>query len=192
MKAVPGAEAEDDRWIATYVGGLDASKRIDVLIHVAQCVHGIDSRFLLVIGGRGDMEEEVKNAAENPWLEYVKQVDDYAKALIASRAYVMLIPGRVGLAAIDSFVMETPIGVMEYEFHAPEFEYLTASSSVVVENNEDSYVSAIVELMNDPELFTNLTRNARADARKYLITDMVEKFAFGINSALDENRSPKR
>jgi glycosyltransferase involved in cell wall biosynthesis len=189
IKDVSNVEFDDDRWVATYIGGLDAAKRIDVLIRVAKRVHEIDPRFLLFVGGKGDMEEYVKNADESPWLEYLGNVDDRAKARIASRARMMLIPGRVGLAAIDSFVMETPIVAMGWEFHAPEFEYLTSANSVVVSNDENSYLAAILDFMNDPGRLTSLTNNASADADKYPIAAMIDNFACGIVAALGKNRS---
>ena len=41
-----------------------------------------------------------------------------------SRANLMLIPGLVGLAVVDSFAAQCPVVTTDFRGHSPEFEYI--------------------------------------------------------------------
>jgi glycosyltransferase involved in cell wall biosynthesis len=174
----------DGRWVATYIGGLDGSKRIDVLLRAAARLYELDPRFLLIVGGQGSMESEVRALSGQPWLEYLGSVGTEEKALLAGRSKIMMIPGRVGLAAIDSFAMATPIVTMAWEYHAPEFEYLTSTNSLVVHGDEAAYVSAIAELMKDKSRVDALSVGATLSAKDYPIARMNDNFADGIELSI--------
>jgi glycosyltransferase involved in cell wall biosynthesis len=182
----PAPAEPGHRWAATYIGGLDAPKRIDVLLEVAERAYAADPRFLLYVGGRGSWERELMSRAGAPWLEYLGSVGPSHKAWLGRHARVMLIPGRVGLAAVDSLALGLPIITVDWLYHAPEFEYLSIENSVVVPESAgvDGYLAAVVELMRDDERVAALRRAALADAELYTLDGFVERFAGGIDNVL--------
>jgi len=182
---------QNGRWVATYIGGLDESKRIDVLLRAAEQLYELDIRFLLTIGGHGSMEPDVRALANKPWLEYLGTVGTTEKAALAARCRIMMIPGRVGLAAIDSFTMATPIVTMSWDYHAPEFEYLNNTNSVVVDGDEHAYVAAIAELMSDQLRVDLLSSGAALSAKDYPLTRMRDSFANGIETATRSDGRPE-
>ncbi|GEP47114.1 glycosyltransferase family 4 protein [Microbacterium saccharophilum] len=181
-----GSVAEGDqlkeRWIGVYIGGLDHTKRIDYLLQVAAEVHKRDPRFILVIGGRGEDESLVRAAATRPWCHYLGPVGNSEKAWLSRHAKVSLIAGRVGLAAIDSFEMGLPVVCEAWQYHAPEFEYLSEENAFIASPGEMSEL--VGRVMGDPNRLRSVRDNARASAEAYSHARMVERFHSGITAAM--------
>lgn len=166
-----------------YVGGIDSSKRIDRLLAVGARVHSVDSRFKLIIGGRG-ADEHLLTRASVPWLDYRGVMDSAQKAHAASEASAMVIAGRVGLAVVDAFAMGLPVITTEWEFHAPEFEYLSDDNAIVAADSESELAAAVLKFMRSRSLRTKLTAGSRRSARGLTVEDMADSFEKGILDAL--------
>jgi glycosyltransferase involved in cell wall biosynthesis len=99
------------------------------------------------------------------------------KRILAEIATCILMPGRVGLIAIDSFQMGLPIISTHFDFHAPEFEYLiNGKNSLISENDIQSYVEAIAEYLNDSSLQIQLKLGAQESERHYSLYNMQNGF----------------
>jgi len=97
----------------------------------------------------------------------------------------MLIPGRVGLVAVDSFEMGLPIVTTDWPLHAPEFEYLSNNrNSIISQDSLNDYVANVIDVLNDKERMHELRANCFEDARKYSIEQMVSNFHAGVLKAL--------
>lgn len=176
-----------DRWVAAYIGGLDEPKRIPVLLEASRELHRADPRFLLVVAGRGELETEIARLEDEPWLLYIGEAGAPEKAWLASFAKLLMIPGRVGLVAVDSFAMGLPIVTRSGERHAPEFEYLNEGNSVVTSNGAGAMelAEAVRALMADSVKLETLRAGCEASAQQYTLESFVSRFASGTLRALD-------
>ncbi|MHD0300603.1 glycosyltransferase family 4 protein [Rhodococcus qingshengii] len=175
-------------WTALYVGGLDESKRLDFLLEASRRVHAQDPRFQLIVIGNGRDRGKVEAAAREDWCTYLGSSPLAEKFPAVKDCAVILMPGRVGLAAVDSFAIEAPIVTTDWAWHAPEFEYLTDQNSITTEDRVDDYADRILDLMRSPTTVQNLQQQCANTAEQMSIDDMATRFTAGLVSALDSKR----
>jgi len=170
-----------------FIGGLDESKRLNFLIEAADMAYKTDSDFRLIVAGSGEGRSTIAEAAQHrPWLVHLGPLFAADKATALSASDVLLMPGRVGLVAVDSFAAGRPIITTEWPFHAPEFEYLMPGRNSVVTNNDvASYSDAIVATLNDRASLSRLQDRALESAGEYTIVRMASNFLGGLKSLLD-------
>lgn len=109
-----------------YVGGLDAAKRIDFLLEAFRVAKRLMPNFKLTVVGRGRDEALVRAlASDEANLNYVPEARGAELARLGSLADVMWVPGRVGLVAVDSLAMGLPVHTTNFDYHAPEIEFLS-------------------------------------------------------------------
>lgn len=175
---------------AIYLGGIDEAKRIPMLLETAKNISKDDSLFKLVIVGDGDLKDHiVEAAADESSIVYLGSLFGPDKALALAASDFMLVPGRVGLVAVDSLVSGRPIVTTRWPYHAPEFEYLQDNETCIsTEDALDSYASGALKLINEPDLLLRLTNNCLQEAENYTIPAMSRRFASGVLGAL--NASP--
>jgi len=167
-----------------YVGGLDSSKRIARLLRVAKKIHLLDPRFKLIVGGKGEDEKLVEAAAADGYIDYRGSMDFDAKARAGRESQAMIITGRVGLAVTDAFAMNLPIITTQWEYHAPEFEYLDSSNSLIVPDDEDVLVASTFSLLQDDSELRRLSSGAASSLHRFSFAGMVDNFEKGIRDAL--------
>lgn len=110
---------------ALYVGGLDASKRIDFLLDAFVHARAVDPTFTLTVVGRGADQDKIRSfAAANDTVRFIEEARGRKLAEVASTARAMWIPGRVGLVAVDALALGLPVHTTRFAYHAPEIEYL--------------------------------------------------------------------
>lgn len=172
--------------VGLYLGGIDRAKRVDFLIDSAKSIRDRIQDFTLIVAGDGDQRSEVEAAAgEQSGIVFVGPVFGPDKAKYLRMVDLLLIPGRVGLVAVDSAAAGVPVVTTDWPFHAPEFEYLTNNRDCVVsENTEDAYVQAVVETLLNSEVLEELKSNCLALARDLSTERMATQFMGGILSAL--------
>ncbi|WP_189318434.1 glycosyltransferase family 4 protein [Microbacterium oleivorans] len=169
-----------------FIGGLDETKRIDFLLQSADIIHRRDPDFRLVVVGRGVLRRRVEEfAASNPWVIYLSSLYGSDRAQAFAAAQVLMMPGRVGLAAVDSFAAETPIATTDWPYHAPEFEYLEdGRNAVIAPNDEESYATSVLSLLRDAGRLQQLATQCRSDQDSYGVDQMVANFVDGVVGAL--------
>lgn len=166
---------------ALFIGGLDASKRLPFLIDAAAIAGARDPDFRLLLAGDGNDRPLVVEASRRcPHIRYLGPVHGAEKALAISASQVLAMPGRVGLVAVDSFASGRPIMSTDWPWHAPEFEYLTASNAVVVEDDVAAYADALVRTLADAQLLKSLQDECRAESHSYSISRMSANFVAGL------------
>lgn len=127
-----------------YVGGLDRSKRIDVLAESLDILHARRSNVHIVVAGRGDHEHLLRPAEARGQATLVGYADVDTKALILKGSEAIANPGRVGLVAVDALTARRSIVTTRWPWHAPEIEYLREGESVFLSpDNAGDFADAL-------------------------------------------------
>jgi glycosyltransferase involved in cell wall biosynthesis len=188
LDATSAWRIEDEDLVCAFIGALDQSKRLEFLLETADAVWREVPRFRLLIAGDGPEHDFIRHAVtERSYLRYIGRVGDAEKAQIAVRAKLILNPGRVGLVAVDSFVMGLPIVTTNWTSHAPEFHYLVNDeNAVIVDDSVQAYTQAVMNLLGNPSQLSTLVEGCVAAAGELSMEALVKRFADGILGALAE------
>lgn len=171
---------------AVYVGALDAFKRIDFLLEAAELVRYRIPDFSLEIAGDGPERDRVATAASRAdWITYHGPVYGVEKQKLLQGAEILLVPGLVGLVAVDSFGARTPIVTLADSRHSPEYEYLSRQNAMVVRDaNLEAYATSVAELLRDGARLRELRRGCAESGERYGLDAMIRNFAGGVENAL--------
>jgi len=174
-----------------FIGGLDESKRIPFLLDATKRAWERNNKIRLLVVGDGPAREQVSRFADHhEWCIPLGRLFGADRATVFRAAQIMAIPGRVGLAAVDSFASGTPIVTTKSTLHAPEFEYLSdGENAVVSDDTVDDYAVALGELLGDRQLLARLTAGCADAAPNYTVEAMVERFHDGVLEALEAGGS---
>ncbi|MGH4035874.1 glycosyltransferase family 4 protein [Actinomycetota bacterium Odt1-20B] len=167
-----------------YIGGLDAPKRTPFLLAAADALAARLPGFRLLVAGDG--AQRAMTERHGPHVVYVGVAGEEDKALLGAASDVMLVPGAVGLCAVDSFALRTPLVTTSWPYHGPEFGYLEAGRNAVVtpDSNPERYATAVAELLTRPRQLASLRRACRADAQRYTVEGMAARFTHGVEGLL--------
>jgi glycosyltransferase involved in cell wall biosynthesis len=136
---------------ALFVGGLDESKRIGFLLESARAAIAINPDFRLIIVGRGDREKEVhQEALPGGPVVYLPQARGAKLAELAHVASAIWMPGRIGLVAVDAIAMNLPVFTTDFEFHAPEIEFLRGKELQIFPDIPEIFARRALEAMALP------------------------------------------
>ena len=182
--------------LAVYAGGLYREKRIPLLLEAATRVRESVPDFELVVIGAGPHQALVEAAAaEHDWLRYLGPVFDDEKVPWFAAAKLMLLPGLVGLAILDSFALRTPMITLADSEHSPEIDYLVNDQNGVLVPagaGAEEYAREVVRLLDDEDARSRLVQGCQASAERYTIEEMVQRFGSGILRALEAPQRPLR
>lgn len=172
--------------VGVFIGSLYREKSIPFLLRAAKEIAERVPGFVLVIAGDGPerrlIDEVIPNAS---WLRYVGVIEGADKATLLMTASVFLNPGMVGLGILDAFVAGIPFVTTDCGKHSPEIAYLRNNENgLLTPADLDSFVRAVVNLLNDQHLLAKLRAGALQDAGHYTIENMVQNFRRGVNMAL--------
>jgi len=172
-----------------FVGALSSSKRIPFLIEAAEGIAERLPGFRLLVAGTGEQKQLIEAAAaRTPVVVPVGQAFGERKALLGAVSDVLLMPGLVGLCAVDSFVLETPVVTTEWPWHAPEFEYLEhGRNALVAPDDPQQYAAAVAELLGSPAQLDAMRQECRKDAHQYTVEEMSRRFADGLVRLLQDS-----
>jgi len=168
---------------ALFMGGLDGPKRIPFLLRSARSLAEVLPGFRLLVAGDGADRHLVNAAAPSAGSPVVPlgHTTGRRAALFGAVSDVMLMPGRVGLCAVDSFVLRTPIVTTDWSWHAPEFEYLdNGRNAVITKDDPAEYVAAVRALLIAPDRLASLRAACHQDAAGYTIDAMAARFCDGL------------
>lgn len=166
-----------------FIGGLDSSKRIKFLAKTLDILHEQGSSVHIVFGGSGS-EAHVLQAAEMRGqvtiLGYVKGKE---KATLLSASSAIVCPGRIGLLAVEALTSHKPIFTTDWQFHAPEYEYLTEGITVFPSRNSEK------DYANHLQNFQEIISKSRGSRDSPLwsaptIPQMVSNFVDGVSRML--------
>lgn len=171
---------------AVYVGALDTYKRIPMLIESAIAAHAIESDFRLIIAGDGVERPTVELAdRSHSFVHYVGPQFGDDKASFLAVADVLVSPGSVGLSVLDSFTAGAPMITTRWPFHGPEAEYLEdGTNAIITDDSITAFTEGVVGVLSDRAKLDTLRQNCVADAERYTIENMADRFFDGIRRAL--------
>lgn len=166
--------------VVAYIGAIDSTKRIGFLVAALDelWVRRPDVRVL--IGGSGEDEFRFEDAVARGQAILLGYVDDLAKALIGKWASALLVPGRVGLIAVDALVLGVPVISTDWPFHAPEAEYLERGVTRFDAPDEPARYAAFVDD------FLSSTRTHASQHDYPSIDGMVERFLRGVLTLMED------
>jgi L-malate glycosyltransferase len=169
-----------------YCGILEPTKHVPFLIEAARLVRRQIPNFQLLIVGSGPDRPWVEEVAgANPWIHYLGQKFGREKALALRMADIFVLPGRVGLAVLDSFAAGLPLFTTDLTIHGPEASYLVdGENGRKTAHHLQTYADAVVETLSSPSLLEQLRQTAAATASQYTIEAMAENFRRGIKQCL--------
>lgn len=171
---------------AVFVGGLDASKRIAELIELSILVKQLQPEFRLIVVGDGELRHLILEASERfDWIEYRGALSGKSKAQALLESDVLLLPGRVGLVAVDSLVAGRPIVTLSTSLHAPEYEYLEPDKTCVVAESIDDAAVKTSALLADRRRLEAMQERCREAASGYSVEDMADRFREGLKEAIE-------
>lgn len=138
-----------------YIGGLDTSKRIDFLASVLNEIWTKDKEIKLLVIGEGQDKHLLDNAVNRAQVHFLDN-SQRIKALAGKVSKLIVMPGRVGLIAVDAIALGIPIVTTNYKFHAPEFEYLVEGKSKFSSkfDTPSSYSELLMALMSTKHALT--------------------------------------
>jgi glycosyltransferase involved in cell wall biosynthesis len=173
--------------VGVYVGGLYEEKRIPFLIEAVDGLRRAVPDFHFVVMGAGSQAHLIEEAARTrDWLHYLGPKFGPEKTLHVCLGKVLLMPGLVGLAILDSFAYERPLVTTHTGLHSPEIAYLkNGHNGVMVESDGvQAYVSAVERVMRDAPYRAALAKHGRASGERYTTEAMAQRFADGVIAAL--------
>lgn len=167
-----------------YIGGLYADKQIDTLLASAALIAAEESAFELHVVGDGPLRHMVEEAVRNhDWLHYHGSLYGEDRHRMLSQCEAVLIPGAVGLVAIDSFHFHCPIITTASHAHGPEIAYLEHEQNALInrENGDArSFADLVLRFIREPGLANRLQAACGASSELYTLDNMVERFCEGV------------
>lgn len=172
--------------VGLYVGAFDEPKKLPLLFEAADMVNAAIPEFRLVLAGAGPEETEVRRSSEaRSYVRLIGRADGGMLARLSTVTSAVLIPGRVGLVAVDALVLGLPIITTDYPFHAPEADYLTPGiDSVKTPMSAAEYAAGIIAVLRDPERLDSLASAAKRRGADFSVEESAARFAAGIMKGL--------
>ena len=174
--------------VGVFIGGMYRDKRLEFLVQACRRIREIVGDFEIVFIGDGPESERVRVEAESqPWVHYLGPLFGEAKVAPLRLGKILLMPGLVGLAILDSFALEIPLVTTSVSYHSPEIEYLREGVNgvmVPVGAGIDGYAEMVASLLSDDSRLARLRQGCRDSAAAYTVENMAERFVGGIMAAL--------
>jgi glycosyltransferase involved in cell wall biosynthesis len=172
--------------VCLYIGALDASKRVGFMLQAGARVVDRIPDFTLIVAGDGPERDLVeRRLTTTPWLRYVGRATGRRKAALGAVSDALLIPGSVGLVAVDSFALQTPIVTTAWPYHGPEVDYLEDGVNARISaDTVGEFARAVEETLADRDELARLKEACGAAVSRYSLETTVRRFARGVVMAL--------
>lgn len=161
---------ESDKPRLLYVGRLDPSKGVDVMLRAAQVAHA-RAPFEIDILGSGTLDKSLRESyANSNWIRFHGNVDQETIANFMSRATALLVP---------SLWLETVPGVAVHALFAglpvlgshiggiPEHVQDGMTGSLLPPNDIDAWSAEIIRIVTNPQQITAWSAACRLAAQKF-------------------------
>ncbi|MDJ0029633.1 glycosyltransferase [Gordonia alkanivorans] len=175
-----------DRRILLFVGAFDASKELGFLFEAADLIAKQLPDVALVVAGAGPEEKRVQEyVGSREYARAVGRLDANGLAQWSNLAELLVVPGRVGLVAVDSLALGLPIATTDYPYHAPEAAYLKAGvDSLWAAFDTVKYAEAVVDILSDRTALASMRESARMAGGRFSVGATASRFVQGILSGL--------
>jgi glycosyltransferase involved in cell wall biosynthesis len=174
--------------VCMYIGGMYAEKRIPFLLEACLQIRTRIPDFEMIFVGAGPDDRLVRNfCIDRPWTIYMGPLFGREKVKCYMISKLMLMPGLVGLAVLDTFALGVPIVTTDIPFHSPEIEYIeNGENGVIVSPAHDvaHYASTVADLLLNEVTRARLAAGCERSAPLYTIETMAQRFFDGMLRAL--------
>ena len=182
LKEAHGIRSEN---VVIYTGGLYPGKRIPFLLEACRLARRNVPDLTLLVIGLGPEAGDVERAAQTePWIRYLGPMHDAEKAPFWAMSKLLLMPGGVGVVAVDSFALEVPMVTTACpHLHGPEIDYLQdgRNARVVADwGNPAAYAQTMVTLLQDEAARRSLVQGCRQSAADFSVEKMSRRFCDGV------------
>lgn len=163
-----------------FIGGVDAPKRIGFLSEVLDRLWAIDSEIKFLVAGKGNQEHLLKDAVGRGQVIMVGYGGPAEKAMICRVSQALVIPGRIGLLAVEALAIGIPILTTHWDYHAPEVYYLEPGIDLFESADHPSSLASLVisHVSEDGEVQVH-------DSRPYpTVENMVRSFSSGVEEMM--------
>ncbi|GAP53575.1 glycosyltransferase [Arthrobacter sp. Hiyo6] len=134
-----------------FIGGLDESKRISFIAAALDRLWATDPDLRLLVGGSGSQSSLLDDSVSRGQTIRLGYAGPSEQALIGRAASALIMPGRIGLVAVDALLLKLPILTTDWSYHSAEAEYLTEGTTrFTAKDDLDSYVTLIQSFMRGP------------------------------------------
>ena len=166
-----------------YIGGLYGDKRLEFLVEAAALAARARPDFELHVVGAGPLEPLMREAAgHHPWLRFHGALYGADRARLLASSQAILMPGLVGLVAIDSFHFGAPLITSHAGQHSPEVAYLEDGVNALfdaADGTPATYAALVERFLADGALARRLRGACATSAATYTIERMVARFCDG-------------
>ncbi|GGK77485.1 glycosyltransferase family 4 protein [Amphritea balenae] len=172
--------------VAVYCGGMYSEKKINFLLESCDLVRKEISDFeVLFIGDGPDSKDVINYTVNRSWAHFIGPKVGVDRVPYFKISKILLMPGLVGLAVLDSFAFEVPMITTNIPIHSPEFDYLDNNvNGIVTEFDVHLYSKKVIELFKDDSLLIALKEGCRSSASNYSVENMASNFHFGVLKAV--------
>lgn len=178
----------DSDHVGLYVGGMYNHKRLPYLIDACREIRRqVPDFHMIFLGGGPDLGVVRAAAAGHEWMHVMGPTFGREKVKHFQLAKVMLMPGRVGLAILDTFALGTPLVTVADSVHSPEIEYLAPGENGLMlpaGSTPRDYGTAVADLLRDEGTLRRLADGALKARETYSIEEMARRFADGVERAV--------
>ena len=180
------AQREAARFL--FLGGLDESKRIDFLVSAVSRLARSVPGFQLIVAGDGTHVNQLQRAASLGLpVKLVGRATGAEKLRLAEACSGILMPGRVGLVAVDALQLGLPLVTTRWPYHGPEADYLVdGRTAIFTEDTVESFVGTVQHLASSPRLRAEMASACLQDAARFSLEETVRRFESGILTVLAE------
>lgn len=179
---------DPEPYSCVYIGGLYSLKLLPLLIEASTLVAAKHPNFKLYIVGDGPEKVSLNDWAKTrPWLRVQGALYSKDRDKLLAKCNAILMPGLVGLIAIDSFQFARPIITSDAGEHSPEIAYLKDGENCLIDHGINgeitaaSYADAVGRYLNDCDLQQKLRNNCMFSAELYSIDRMAESFVSAVS-----------
>jgi len=173
--------------VALFVGAFDEPKRLPFLFDAADRVHAARPNFVLLLAGAGPLDDYVAECAKSrPYVRLVGRLEIDELARLSNLVDILVMPGRVGLVAIDSLALGIPLATTSFPFHAPEAQYLSHQNSIWTEDSVDEYAAGLIAILANQTELQSLKLAARTAGDEFSVEKSAQIFVDGLLLGLAE------
>ena len=168
----------DPRKTFSFIGGIDQAKRIEWLAIALDHLWKLDPSIRILFAGRGSDQHLLQRAVDRGQAIMLGYADDHLKALLGRVSRGLLVPGRIGLVAVDALILGVPVLTTAWRYHAPEVEYLVRGESMLAsDDTPDAYARMVRDIADEQEPRRFVGAYPRLET-------MIDNFADGVSALL--------
>lgn len=163
-----------------FIGGMYDLKFLPLLLEASDIVAANIADYQLHLVGDGPERAAMDEAARSrPWLHVHGSLYGLDRDKVLARSCAILMPGLVGLIAIDSFQFSRPLITSDAGEHSPEIAYLVNGENCLIDTGEvtaATYAELIMNYLGDPSLQEKLMQGCRESNELYSLENMAQNF----------------